>query len=181
MGLLLTVSKIYLPGFLRRRKLEMLLAATAEAFQVETPSTRGLPYPDVLELFARFSAEQANKSIQAGSQIQTRERLFLNASRIGKQMRANFNVTTPEEVMRTAELAYRILKIDLEGQPSGEIEIKECFFSAYYSGRVCRMISALDEGILSGLSGGGKLSFSARLTEGSQSCRAFLKREETRK
>ena len=53
MGLLLAISKIYVPQFIQKRKLEMLFQATADAFQVAAPSTRGLSYNDCLKLYAR--------------------------------------------------------------------------------------------------------------------------------
>ena len=101
-------------------------------------------------------------------------RLFQNAYRIGQQFKADFNINTAEEVMRMGALIYKFLKIDFQGEPQGNIVIKRCFFSAYYSSKVCRLISSLDEGLLAGLSGGGKLSFSQRITEGNECCRAYL-------
>jgi len=52
--------------------------------------------------------------------------------------------------------------------------IKYCGFSRFYTGRVCRLISALDGGTFAGLSGGGKLEFSQRITEGHDCCRGRL-------
>ncbi len=47
-----------------------------------------------------------------------------------------------------------------------------CSFADVYSAATCRMIAALDEGLLIGLAGGGTLVFSSRLTEGAADCRA---------
>ena len=76
--------------------------------------------------------------------------------------------------MQMGELIYKVLKIEFQGEPRGNIVIKRCFFSAYYSRSVCQLISSLDEGLLTGLSGGGKLIFSQRITEGHECCRAYL-------
>jgi hypothetical protein len=76
--------------------------------------------------------------------------------------------------MEMSSILYQILGIDFEGDTSGEVTIKKCFFSDYYSQQVCQIISSLDEGVAAGLSGGGNLSFSGRITEGKDCCRARL-------
>jgi hypothetical protein len=174
MGLLLTVSKIYVPQSIQQHKLEALFQATAEAFQVAVPSTRGLSYNDRLKRYAEFTREQADKCIHRGSELRVQSRLFQNAYRIGQQFKADFDINSAEEVMQMGRLIYKVLKIEFQGEPRGNIVIKRCFFSAYYSGPVCQLISSLDEGLLTGLSGGGKLIFSQRITEGHQCCRAYL-------
>jgi hypothetical protein len=174
MGLLLAISKIYVPQFIQKRKLEILFNATANAFQVTSPSTGGLSYNNCLKLYAQFTQEQALKSIQQGNELNVRSRLFQNAYQIGQRFKADFTINTIEDVMRMGTLIYKLLKIEFEGEPRGNIVIKRCFFSAYYSSNVCRLISSLDEGLLTGLSGGGKLNFSQRITEGNECCRAYL-------
>jgi len=59
------------------------------------------------------------------------------------------------------------------------VTVKRCYFSQFYSGSVCDLISALDDGVFSGLSGGGRLVFSERLTEGNACCRAKLRLGES--
>jgi hypothetical protein len=174
MGLLLAISKIYVPQFLRKRQLDMLLGATAEAFQVTAPSTGKLSYIDCLKLYARFTREQAERSIDDGSESEMQVRLFQSAYRIGQRFKADFHLNTVKEVMEMSELIYGILKIDFQGDSLGNIQIKRCFFSDYYSPAVCRLISSLDAGLLIGLSGSGKLNFSQRITEGNNCCRAYL-------
>jgi hypothetical protein len=178
MGLLLTLSTLYVPPPVRKRKLEMLFTATADAFQTTRPSTRGLSFDDGLRVYAQFTREQAEKAIQQGDGAVVRPRLFENAYRIGRQLKADFRVNSTE-VMRMGALIYRILGIDFEGEPGGNIVIRRCFFSAYYSSPVCRVISSLDEGLLVGLAGGGRLSFSQRITEGNECCRAHLQTDRT--
>ena len=174
MGLLLAISNIYIPQFIRKRKLDMLFNATAEAFQVSPPSIRGLSYSDCLRLYARFTGEQTLKSIQQGDELKVRSRLLCNARQIGQQFKADFNINTTEDVMRMGKLIYNLLKIDFQGESQGNIVIKRCFFSDYYTSDVCRVISSLDEGLLTGLAGGGKLNFSQRITGGNECCRANL-------
>jgi hypothetical protein len=76
--------------------------------------------------------------------------------------------------MAISRRLYGLLHIDFQGDFSGNITIKKCYFSSYYSKEICQLISALDEGIAAGLSGGGKLSFFQRITEGQPCCQGRL-------
>jgi hypothetical protein len=173
MGLLLTISKLYIPANIRKRKLEMLFKATADAFRVAVPSTRGISFNDCLKLYAEFTRKLAIDSIKQNKELEVKSRLFQNAYLIGQQLKRDFKVETPE-VMQMGALIYKVLKIDFQGELGGDITIARCFFSTYYSSQVCQLISHLDEGLLAGLAGGGKLKFYQRLTEGHECCRAHL-------
>jgi len=173
-SLLLAISELYVPRFVRKREFERLFKATAGAFQVPTPSTRGLAFPDCLRLYAAFTREQAEKRIRQGNTEALRERLFQNASRLGATYRARLGLRTESDVMRMARFIYKLLRIDFHGAPQGEVLIRRCFFSDYYSVQVCRLISSLDCGLLSGLSGGGILRFSERITGGHNCCLAHF-------
>ena len=92
MGLLLAISKIYVPQFMQKRKLEMLFDATADAFQVAAPSIRGLSYNDCLKLYAQFTRSKPINQFNEGNELKMQSRLFQNAYRIGQQFKADFNV-----------------------------------------------------------------------------------------
>jgi len=74
--------------------------------------------------------------------------------------------------MRAARLLYGTMGIDFRGSDDGNILIGKCAFSDFYESRTCALISALDEGLLAGLAGGGRLEFSERITDGQSRCRA---------
>lgn len=171
MGILLTLSEVYVPHFIRRRRLEGLLAATADAFRTAAPRTAGLSLDECLSLYARFTRDQADVSIRTGGEHEAQRRLFDNACSIGRGLRKELGLRGPD-VMRTGRVVYRMLGIDFRGSPDGAIVISRCFFSAHYSAAVCRLISSLDAGLLAGLAGGGRLTFSQRITEGNECCRA---------
>ncbi|MBN1856548.1 MAG: hypothetical protein JW846_06330 [Dehalococcoidia bacterium] len=154
----------------------MLFNATADAFHMTPPSTRGKSCAECLRLYALFTREQADSAILHGKQAEVQSRLFQNAYHMGEQFRRDFKVTTTD-VMRMGSLIYKMLQIDFEGKPDGNILIHRCFFSAYYSSEVCRLISSLDEGLLTGLAGGGSLAFKQRITEGHECCRAYLQND----
>ena len=174
MGVLIAIAKIHVPQFMQKRKLEMLFKATADAFQVATIPIKELSYDESLKMYAQFTRAQAERAIQKGEELKVRPRLFQNAFQIGRQIKEDFNINSLEEAMKMGSIIYRSLNIDFQGQPGGNVFIKRCFFSAYYSNKVCRLISSLDAGLLTGLSGGGKLSFFQRITEGDECCRAYL-------
>jgi len=172
-GLLLTLVSLYVPRSVRRRKLEGLFAATADAFQTPQPSTRGLTLDECLRRYALFTREQAGVAIMHGTEAQVRARLYRNAHDIGRQLRRDLRVGT-SQVMRVGALVYRMLGIDFRGEAGGDIVIRRCFFSDFYSEDACGLISALDEGLLVGLAGGGRLTFLQRITEGRPCCLAHL-------
>jgi predicted ArsR family transcriptional regulator len=70
---------------------------------------------------------------------------------------------------------YGLLDIDLRGNGRGELTVRRCAFSEVYSAEVCRLVSALDAGLLAGLSGGDRLEFTRRITEGAPCCLARLR------
>src|SRR4029450_2296143 len=91
------------------------------------------------------------------------------------RLRAGLRLRTTEDAMGAARVAYGLLDIDLHGTRHGEITVRRCAFSDVYSAEVCRLVSALDAGLLAGLSGGDRLEFSQRITEGAPTCLARLR------
>ncbi|MDD5190764.1 MAG: hypothetical protein PHE50_06965, partial [Dehalococcoidales bacterium] len=88
------------------------------------------------------------------------------------------HVRTMDEVMQACGVVYKALKIDFRGSAGGQITIGSCFFSSFYTAHVCSIISSLDEGLIAGLSGGSRLEFEQRITEGKPCCKARLLPQE---
>lgn len=174
MNIILALAEAYIPKFIRRRKLLHLFAATADAFGTSVPSLSGLGIDECLTEFALFTKEKAEEAIKNGTETETRHRLYRNAHMLGMKLRGEFGVRSVKETMRLARIIYKIVGIDFRGGARGDVAISRCYFSRFYSPEVCSVISSLDAGLLSGLSGGGRLSFSERLTEGKDCCRATL-------
>jgi hypothetical protein len=179
MDIRLFALKIHIPSFIKKNNLKELFELTAEAFGCEVPPLNNLSYVEMLKAYAQFTAEEAEKHIRERQNLEgIKGRLHDNAYRLGKRIREDFGLHTTQEIMEMSRILYQTLGIDFEGDLSGEVTIKKCFFSDYYSPQVCRVISSLDEGIAAGLSDGGRLSFSKRITEGNPCCRARLFRLE---
>ena len=101
-------------------------------------------------------------------------RLRENGRAFGRRIRKLLRVETGAEAMAAARILYRAVGIDFAGEPGGDIAIRRCYFADRYSREVCRLVSALDEGVLAGLHGGGRLEFRARITEGAPACLAIF-------
>ncbi len=176
MNLLISAAEIYTPGPIKGRKLRGLFACTAAAFACDMPPIDGLAYDDLLAAYARFTAEQADRVIRRGDNLgEIEDRLYAGAYRMGRELRATFRITTTAEALAAAKVLYRALGIDLRATPGGEITVHRCFFSAYYAAPVCRLIASLDAGLFAGLSNGGQLAFTRRITEGNDCCLAHFR------
>jgi hypothetical protein len=175
LNLLLGLAGVYLPAPFARRRLDQLIAVTADAFQSPAPDVRGLSYRESLRVFAVFSRDCAEACLGLpDGAAAVRSRLFGAAQTIGQDLRREFRVATEHEVASALRISYKAIGVKFEGAGFGEVVIPRCLFSSYYSGPVCRVMQALDQGLASGLSSGGRLTFASRITEGSPRCRAVL-------
>lgn len=172
--MLLKILSFYLPMFIKKRKMRELFQLTADAFQCDIPNLTRLSCQELLQQYAVFTQAQAEKSLECSTDLdQIKRRLYQNAYQLGNSIKRSLNITTPEDVMLVSRIIYSILAIDFQGDIQGNIVIRQCFFSNYYSSEVCRIISSLDEGLAAGLSNG-KLQFDQRITEGRNCCKAHL-------
>lgn len=173
--MILKVMQLYIPEFIKQKKLNELFSLTADAFQCEPPELKGLSFAERLSAYALFTKEQAESYLQSGrSSEEVTQRLYQNSCIFGRNLRKSLHIKTWEEAVTALKVIYKLIGIDFQYDRQHEIIIKQCFFSKYYSGEVCRLISALDEGLAAGLSGGGKLRFQQRITEGGSCCKGFL-------
>ena len=173
MNLRLLALKIYIPTFIKKKKLDELFQITAHAFRCEAPKLKERSYKERLKEYALFTKREAAIHIQEGKNLEeVKHRLFQNAYELGRKIRKRFCLRSPGEIMEMSRILYQILGIDFEGETCGDVTIKSCFFSDYYSPRICQLVSSLDEGLAAGLSEGGRLSFSQRITEDKDCCKA---------
>jgi len=175
MNILLKLLPHNLPAFIREDILAGLFEATADAFGCPAPALGHLSYDEYLRAYALFTREQADKALQTGRDLPAiKAQLYQNAYPLGEKLHKWFTVDEMDEVMELGQILYRAIGVDFQGDEQGEVTVTRCYFSQFYSGPVCDLISALDDGVFSGLSGGGRLVFSQRLTEGENYCKARL-------
>jgi len=176
--MLLKIMQLCLPEFIKKKKLNELSRLTADAFQIELPELRGLSFTECLSQYALFTKEQAESYWQSGHPPEeVKRRLYQNACIFGKSLRKSLHIATWEEAVTALEAIYKLIGIDFQYDGQGEIIIKQCFFSKFYSAKVCELISSLDEGLAAGLSGGGRLCFHQRITEGGRCCKGYFSGE----
>lgn len=182
MNVRLRLLKFYFPAFIKKKKLAQLFAITASAFNCEAPSIKGLSFEQSLHRFALFTKEQTERHFKRISYIDNvKNELFQEAYQLGMDLRREFNINSSNEILWMMKTIYNLLGINFNSGSENEIIISRCFFSQYYSPGVCRVISSLDEGLASGLSNGGQLSFYQRITDGHNCCRAnFVLKEDVK-
>jgi hypothetical protein len=152
-----------------------LFRATARAFGRQPPQLAGLDAKACVARYAAFTQSAAEALLRKGGDVDAvRERLYMSAYRLGRACRWASRARTVEEALALARALYGALEIDLRRDEKGEVLIQHCSLSSTYSPDTCRLMSAMDKGLLSGLSAGGALVFTARITEGQPSCRARL-------
>lgn len=172
MNLILRMLQTYTPRFLRRNELENLFQITASAFGRESPEGTGLSFEQRLEQYARFTDDEAMKSLHTSDQIARRDALFQAGFATGERLRKMCRVSTVGEAKEAMRLLYGAIGIRIRFIAEGELIADRCFFSDFYSPETCRVISALDAGVYAGLSEGGRLRFTGRITEGFDNCTA---------
>lgn len=192
MGSLLLRLLANMPPMVRRQALAQLFRSTAAAFQCDRVQLSGLSREQCLREYARFTAERAEEALRSGGDLsELRGRLYRNAYRLGRVPGWLLGVRSVDDVMALGRLLYGLLDIEFHGSGSGEITIRRCYFSSFYSPEVCQVMSAMDRGLLAGLAGAGDLVFTQRITEGQPCCRghftlaahpssARLRQEQTR-
>jgi hypothetical protein len=175
-NLRILAARLLLTPGARRREMEKLFARTATAFYCPVPPREVRGARGRLREYALFTRNRAEAALHAGGELRTVDsRLFGAARTLGNGYRLRLKVRGTRDAMAAARLIYRNLGIDFRGSAEGKVVIRQCAFAAVYTPRVCALMSALDRGLLAGLTGNGALEFRQRITEGADSCRACFR------
>ena len=161
------------PTFVKKWALHDLFTATATAFDCPAPPYKGLSYRECLQRYAQFTQSQVEAMIRNGQDLAVAEqRLYESARRLGERYARLLPIHSQAEMMAIGRLLYAILDIDFQSNAQGDVVICRCYFSDFYTGPICRVMSAMDRGLFAGLSQGGQLRFSAQITDGAPCCLA---------
>jgi hypothetical protein len=174
MNLIVVAAGLWLPEALKRRGLAALWRVTAEAFSVPFPAAPRGSWDVYRADYARFTAGEAAKVLGRDHEMAIRKRLFEGAVHLGDELRKLTRIRSIKDALALARVLYHAIGIEFHAVNERTITISRCYFSSYYSHETCGLISALDQGFLAGLSGGGFLEFRERITEGAPCCRAEL-------
>ncbi len=181
MNVRLALFRPALASGLKLRMLNELAVVTALAFQVDVPIWAGRTFRSRLTEYARFTAERAELLASTGdtSAIEAaKERLRSGALDLGASLRRTLHTRNAEQAFEALTILYGGMGIDMRAEADGEVAVARCFFAGFYRPDVCRIVEALDQGLVSGLFDGASLEFSRRLTEGRSQCRACLRLAE---
>jgi hypothetical protein len=171
----LLAARTVLPLGARRREIERLFARTAAAFGMPVPPQRTRGAAGRLKEFALFTRVCSEAALGGSEDLAELDRRLFGAARaLGSGYRLQLKVRGPRDAMTAARLIYRGLGIDFRGSADGTVVVHRCAFAGVYPPRICALVSALDRGLLAGLTGGGVLEFRQRITEGADCCSAFL-------
>jgi hypothetical protein len=181
MSLALRMLDGHVPGVARRAALRALFATTAAGFGCPAPPLDGLDADALLRRYGQFTRDQAEAALRDRRDLpKLQDRLERGACALGARLRAALHLRTTEDAMAAARVVYGLLDIEFHGTGHGEITVRRCAFSEVYSAEVCRLVGALDTGLLAGLSGGDRLEFTQRITEGTPCCLGWLQPLPTR-
>lgn len=173
MNVRLRLAEIHIPARLRLEKVRELAALTARAFGTAPPALPGRSVLRALEDYARFTRESADRAVGEKADLAPLgARLRQEAVVFGKALAASFGIRDRGQALRLIRLAYRAIGIDMTAAPDGSVLVSRCFFEGSYTPETCRLIASLDEGLMAGICGGGRLAFSERMTSGEAECRA---------
>ena len=181
MSLRLLLLDHCLPGPIRRRMLRELIQVTADAFSAPRPPFPAGGNDAAISAFARFTRELVDGAGDAAvDAAAVQDRLYRGAREMGRMFRRIAAIRSPEDAARALRLLYRAIGIEVEVDLAlGELTVRRCAFSNAYTPAVCRFISALDAGMVDGLTGGTTVVFTERITEGAARCRAAMVRGTT--
>ena len=158
----------------RRIELQQLMNLTARAFGKRPRRIWTLPNDEALRVYAEYTRD----NLRDGVDGQLLERMNKEAYKMGRLLRKLFFLRKQASIEQFTIALYRNIGIQLDGHIPGQLCFRKCFFSQYYTPDICLAASALDDGIIRGLSGSGRLVFQQRITEGCEYCRATFSIDE---
>jgi hypothetical protein len=198
MGLRLRLASLWLPGPLLVRELERIAERTTAALDSlledhapeslreirrveETPATGSLEQRRA----AMAVAQNARVEALVGA-IGREEAIRLGRSSLhevgvglGREVRRRLGVgDDPMDLVRAARLLYRVLgigfRVEWQGGDKAVLLVDRCALAESYSDEACLVLSAVDEGVVRGLSPRLGMSFEERIAAGAPRCVACI-------
>ena len=154
----------------RRIELQLLMNLTARALGQKPKRIWTLPNVEALRAYAEYTS--SNMPTDADESVF--ERMNTEAYKMGQLLRRIFMISNDTSAQRLIVALYHNIGIQMSFGSSQQLCFHRCYFSSFYTPQTCRVASALDSGIICGISGlpSKHLQFSQRITEGCKCCRA---------
>lgn len=140
---------------------------TARALRQPTRHLWTLAPDEALQLYAEYTSTQ----LQDGVSPSVLDSMNREAYRMGRLLR-RLLLLRQSDIKQFVVALYRNIGIRLDGHLPSQLCFHSCYFSHFYTPEVCLAASALDDGIMRGLLGTGRLTFQQRITEGCSHCLA---------
>lgn len=170
---LLAKLKQKTPSLFKKAEYQILCNIMAKACGVRTKNVLFMSEEKALESYALFTRQY----MEAG--IADPEKIYASAYETGRKIAEITGLKSNAEKQELIFYLYRNIEIEMNGHLPGDIRIPVCYFSKIYSKEQCTLMSNADAGIIAGIYGSGRLSFSERLTEGCAMCRASFTQEKS--
>lgn len=107
-----------------------------------------------------------------------REAMFKVGYQLGRDARMKLGVGDDfKDLELAARVLYKILGIEFKMENKGGnivMVVNRCALSKYYTREACMVLSAADEGVVSGLNENVDMQFKERITEGASECIACI-------
>ena len=191
MSIRLRAASAWMPRFLMAREVDRIRARTNEALdallsrnRLEVPKDEGgganleerrkaMALDHRRRVEALVDGLGHERAVELG-----RETLYRTGQELGRDARARLGVKdSKDDLLLAALVLYRILGIEFT--VSGEVlEVRRCALSEHYSPDTCLVLSAVDEGVVSGLSPRARMRFEKRLVDEYPMCVARISLEE---
>ncbi len=170
MNLRLALAGLGLPPCVRRIGIRRLFRLTAGAFGAPVPPIAARSNARLLRDYAAFTRDEAARlAARPGDAEGVRAALRSQAMVMGVDLRRAFGVRNLGDGEVLLGIVYRAIGVELNAE-GGAVTVLRCGFAPFYDEAACRIISALDEGLMAGILGEGRLEFTERLTAGHGRC-----------
>jgi len=192
MSIKLRIMSIWLPEFILIRELERAsyiindhLDGLLDRYSILPPST-GKPLKGNLE--ERRAVMAARHNLHVNALVKAlgfakacefgRSEMFKAGYTMGCEAQKRLGVgKNIEDAIVAARILYKVLGINFTIEKHGKdifLRVKSCALAAQYSPGTCKVMSAADEGVLSGLNNNIGMKFLKRITEGAEECTACI-------
>lgn len=154
----------------RRIELQLLMNLTARAFGKHPKRLWTCPPDAALQTYAEYTSEH----LRSGVSTELLQRMNDEAYNMGCMLRRLFFVRSTKRAHRLIIALYRNIGIHLSFSSGEQLCFHRCYFSRHYTPAVCLAASALDDGIIRGITAqsDSRLHFTQRITEGCSCCLA---------
>jgi hypothetical protein len=196
MGVKLAFLMLWTPKWVIRKELDKVAAATTSVLvDLLNANAPGVPFKisyegDVTRTLeakraamakdhATLVAALAEAVGRDNSMKLGRAALFEVGRKLGTETRGRLGVQGSGDLVKAAKVMYRVLGIDVKvtwlAQKSATLTVKRCALAEQYSELTCMVLSATDEGVMTGLCPSATMKFQDKMTGGCSTCTADIK------